>query len=125
MGSFARNENENDNDNDNDNEEAHMQHATATAMPRRAGTKGKVPPRVCVVGAGVAGLRCAHVLMRGGIEVTILEGRERIGGRVCTLLCLSCVGVFFFVFGLGLMLFFHTVFIWGNVRGKGKGGRGF
>ena len=39
-------------------------------------------PRICVVGAGVAGLRCAQVLSKGGCNVTILEARDRVGGRV-------------------------------------------
>ncbi|KAI9678030.1 MAG: hypothetical protein M1817_005974 [Caeruleum heppii] len=34
------------------------------------------------VGAGMAGLRCAEILIHYGIKVTILEGRDRIGGRV-------------------------------------------
>jgi NADPH-dependent 2,4-dienoyl-CoA reductase/sulfur reductase-like enzyme len=38
--------------------------------------------QVCVIGAGLAGLRCAEVLLDGGAEVTILEARDRIGGRV-------------------------------------------
>lgn len=42
---------------------------------------GKVP-HVCVIGAGVAGLRCADVLLQHGFKVTILEGRGRVGGRV-------------------------------------------
>ena len=42
---------------------------------------GKVP-HVCVVGAGVAGLRCADVLLQHGVKVTVLEGRQRVGGRV-------------------------------------------
>ena len=37
---------------------------------------------VCVVGAGISGLRCAEVLAQQGLKVTILEGRDRIGGRV-------------------------------------------
>lgn len=37
---------------------------------------------VCVVGAGIAGLRCASVLLEKGVKVTILEARDRIGGRV-------------------------------------------
>jgi NADPH-dependent 2,4-dienoyl-CoA reductase/sulfur reductase-like enzyme len=49
-------------------------------MIRRAA--GKIP-HVCVVGAGVAGLRCADVLLQHGAKVTILEGRDRVGGRVC------------------------------------------
>ena len=39
-------------------------------------------PHVCVVGAGVAGLRCAKVLLDCGVKVTILEARDRVGGRV-------------------------------------------
>src|SRR4051812_28170052 len=35
-----------------------------------------------VVGAGAAGLACAAELARAGIAVTILEGRNRIGGRI-------------------------------------------
>jgi NADPH-dependent 2,4-dienoyl-CoA reductase/sulfur reductase-like enzyme len=37
---------------------------------------------VCVIGAGLAGLRCAEVLIEKGVRVTILEARDRIGGRV-------------------------------------------
>ncbi|KAF2014943.1 amine oxidase [Aaosphaeria arxii CBS 175.79] len=49
-------------------------------MIRRA--IGRVP-HVCIVGAGAAGLRCADVLLQQGVKVTILEGRNRIGGRLC------------------------------------------
>lgn len=38
--------------------------------------------RVGIVGAGFAGLRCADVLLQAGCEVTILEARDRLGGRV-------------------------------------------
>ena len=47
----------------------------------RAGSAAKTP-HVCIVGAGFSGLRCAEVLSEKGIKVTILEGRDRIGGRV-------------------------------------------
>jgi len=50
-------------------------------MIRRLLPAGRVP-HVCVVGAGVAGLRCADVLSKAGIKVTLLEARNRIGGRV-------------------------------------------
>ncbi|KAF2470128.1 amine oxidase [Lindgomyces ingoldianus] len=45
-------------------------------------TLGRIP-HVCVVGAGVAGLRCADILLQHGVKVTILEGRDRVGGRLC------------------------------------------
>ena len=38
--------------------------------------------RVCVVGAGVCGLRTAELLLSKGFEVSILEARDRIGGRL-------------------------------------------
>jgi monoamine oxidase len=40
-------------------------------------------PHVCIVGAGISGLRCAAILARKGLKVTILEARDRVGGRVC------------------------------------------
>jgi len=40
--------------------------------------------KVIVVGAGIAGLRAASVLQRHGINVVVLEGRNRIGGRINT-----------------------------------------
>lgn len=39
-------------------------------------------PHVAVVGAGLAGLRCADVLLQHGFQVTILEARNRVGGRL-------------------------------------------
>lgn len=51
---------------------------------RQALSKGRAP-HVCIVGAGFAGLRCADILTQKGLKVTILEGRDRIGGRVSKL----------------------------------------
>ncbi len=40
--------------------------------------------KVIVIGAGVAGLSAAYHLKGAGIEATVLEARDRIGGRVWT-----------------------------------------
>ncbi|OBU00636.1 hypothetical protein VE01_01249 [Pseudogymnoascus verrucosus] len=41
------------------------------------------PPHICIIGAGISGLRAADVLLQKGYKVTILEARDRIGGRIC------------------------------------------
>lgn len=40
--------------------------------------------RVVVIGAGFAGLACADELAYAGYDVTVVEARERLGGRVLT-----------------------------------------
>jgi len=40
--------------------------------------------RVIVVGAGLAGLMAARHLAASGADVTVLEARDRIGGRIWT-----------------------------------------
>ncbi|TGJ80965.1 hypothetical protein E0Z10_g7798 [Xylaria hypoxylon] len=54
---------------------------TAKIGKRRAQTLGRLP-RVGIVGAGLSGLRCADILLGHGFEVTLIEGRNRLGGRV-------------------------------------------
>jgi monoamine oxidase len=48
---------------------------------RRAKTS---PKNVLIIGAGVAGLIAARELKKAGVQVTILEGRDRAGGRILT-----------------------------------------
>ena len=40
--------------------------------------------RIGIIGAGLAGLSCAHELRRGGFDVTIFEKSRGIGGRIAT-----------------------------------------
>lgn len=49
------------------------------ALSRRPALAGK---RVVVIGAGFSGLACAYELKSVGYDVTVLEARNRVGGRV-------------------------------------------
>jgi monoamine oxidase len=55
--------------------------AVANVHPVRAATAQE---KVIVIGAGVAGLSAARNLQSRGHTVTVIEGRDRIGGRVWT-----------------------------------------
>lgn len=55
--------------------------AALPALPARAQAGGR---RVIIIGAGVAGLAAAEALIRRGADVTVLEARNRIGGRAVT-----------------------------------------
>ena len=56
--------------------------AAATPFePPPAPARGR---RIVILGAGIAGLVAAYELRRAGWDVTVLEARERIGGRVWT-----------------------------------------
>jgi monoamine oxidase len=46
---------------------------------------GKVPKSVIIIGAGFSGLAAAMKLKKAGVSVSILEARNRIGGRVFSL----------------------------------------
>lgn len=57
--------------------------ASAAASPVRAAT-GR-DPDVLVIGAGLSGLGTALALEEAGLRVRVLEGRDRVGGRLYTL----------------------------------------
>lgn len=57
------------------------QHPAAPSCDFPLGPEPK--KKVIVVGAGISGLRAASVLRRHGLDVVILEARDRIGGRIC------------------------------------------
>jgi hypothetical protein len=61
---------------------AHYQHDPRDLEPYPLGRTRHEGLRIAVVGAGIAGLRCADVLIKSGVKVTIYEARGRIGGRV-------------------------------------------
>ena len=64
--------------------------AAATPLGALAAkSKKPAPPAmldVLILGAGVSGLQAAWMLEQEGLKVTVLEGRNRVGGRIVTLL---------------------------------------
>lgn len=57
----------------------------ATGVSRAAFAAGSGQPDVIVIGAGLSGLGTALALEEAGLRVLVLEGRERVGGRLFTL----------------------------------------
>src|SRR5262249_40395197 len=50
-----------------------------------SGAAGRDGKRVVVIGAGLGGLSAAHELHAAGYDVTVVEARQRLGGRVLSL----------------------------------------
>ncbi len=59
--------------------------AGALSPVRRAVAKGPQAPKVVVIGAGTAGLVCAHRLREKGIAARVIESSARAGGRMFSL----------------------------------------
>ncbi|KAI6383244.1 hypothetical protein MCOR25_000164 [Pyricularia grisea] len=68
-------------------EKTHFKTPPAMRQPSDTNTQHQrnfdpgLSPHIGIIGAGLAGLRCADILLERGFKVTILEGRNRIGGR--------------------------------------------
>ncbi len=58
---------------------------TAPLAPKQPKVPAKEKYDVIVVGAGLSGLQAAILLEEAGLDVLVLEGRKRLGGRVYTL----------------------------------------
>src|SRR5262245_8103246 len=56
----------------------------AITFPGRSYALPVRPPKVIVVGAGMAGLMAAQRLKASGFDVIVLEARDRVGGRMNT-----------------------------------------
>jgi len=60
--------------------------AGASTMGRFAkAAYGAAPPRIAVVGAGLAGLTCAYRLKQAGLNADVYEASTRVGGRCWTI----------------------------------------
>eukprot|EP00884_Botryococcus_braunii_P001035 jgi/Botrbrau1/10932/Bobra.0025s0105.1 len=70
----------------NNSGRSHQDEDLLAQVSRRPRTAAKPPKglHVIVIGAGVSGLKAARELERGGATVTVLEARERVGGRIYT-----------------------------------------
>jgi monoamine oxidase len=61
--------------------------ASTTLVPLRSTLAAPRPPDVdvAIVGGGIAGLACADTLQEAGVNATIYEARNRLGGRIWSL----------------------------------------
>lgn len=57
----------------------------AAALVPGCRSKASGPPRIAIIGGGIAGLQAAHVLAKGGVFAEIFEAGSRAGGRILTL----------------------------------------
>jgi len=58
--------------------------SAALPLPRPAAGAASAPPRIAIVGGGLAGLAAAWRLARDGVAATVFEAAPRVGGRCWT-----------------------------------------
>jgi squalene-associated FAD-dependent desaturase len=56
----------------------------SATLPASGGRSPQTPPRVAVIGGGLAGITAAITLAESGADVTLLEARPRLGGATCS-----------------------------------------
>lgn len=56
--------------------------AIATQLPHLDEVWGNTPPKIAIIGGGLAGLTAAYWLKQAGVMATVYEARNRLGGRV-------------------------------------------
>ena len=67
-----------------DSEPDQASSSTSAASSTSAPASNERNADVLVIGAGIAGLRAAEVLVANGRRVIVLEARDRLGGRIYT-----------------------------------------
>ena len=75
---------------------------------RKAGyepNRAQAPRRVAVIGGGPGGLAAAMLLAKAGVEVTVLERADAVGGRSRTIAAPTDVGTFRFDMGATFFLY--------------------
>lgn len=56
----------------------------AGGSPLKLSAAAKSKERILILGAGMSGLAAAHTLLAAGYQVQVVEGRQRLGGRIWT-----------------------------------------